>query len=117
VIDVLCELPRSSKLISRLIAVVTSIFITGERANGYRPWRRPELSARRVYDCRHTYATWSLRAGLNTFQLARRMGTTVEMIERTYGHLAIDSDDYEIGLLDTLDSQLRHEMGTEEPGE
>lgn len=43
---------------------------------------------RRIYDMRHTFATWSLAAGMSTFTLARRMGTSVQMIDATYGHLA-----------------------------
>ena len=43
---------------------------------------------RRIYDLRHTYATMSLAAGVSLFSLAGRMGTSVEMIDRTYGHLA-----------------------------
>lgn len=58
---------------------------------------------RRIYDLRHTYATWSLRAGVSIFQLARRMGTSVEMIDQTYGHLAADAGDHERGLLDAWD--------------
>ena len=56
-----------------------------------RSWT-PSLEAagvrhRRIYDLRHTYATWSLAAGIDIFTLARRMGTSVKMIDRTYGHL------------------------------
>jgi integrase len=36
---------------------------------------------RRSYDLRHTYATMSLAAGVSLFTLARRMGTSVEMID------------------------------------
>jgi integrase len=57
----------------------------------------------RIYDLRHTYATWSLRAGVGIFQLARRMGTSVEMIDATYGHLALDADSHERDLLDAFD--------------
>jgi hypothetical protein len=32
-------------------------------------------------------------AGTGTFELARYMGTSVEMIERTYGHLVSGADD------------------------
>jgi integrase len=56
------------------------------------------------YCLRHTYAAWSLAAGVNIFTLARRMGTSVQMIERTYGHLAGDADDYERTLLDAWDA-------------
>ena len=47
---------------------------------------------RRIYDMRHTFATWSLAAGMSIFTLARRMGTSVPVIDATYGHLAIDAD-------------------------
>jgi integrase len=60
---------------------------------------------RRIYDLRHTYATMSLAAGVSLFTLARRMGTSVEMIDRTYWHLAPDAEDYERGLLDAYDSR------------
>lgn len=55
------------------------------------------------YCLRHTYAAWSLDAGINIFTLARRMGTSSQMIERTYGHLAHDADDAERLALDAWD--------------
>ncbi len=64
------------------------------------------IERRRPYDCRHTYATWSLRAGVNVFTLARRMGTSVAMIDRTYGHLTTDAVEHELGLLDAQDALL-----------
>jgi integrase len=51
------------------------------------------LAKRGPYALRHSYATWALRAGLGTFELARYMGTSVEMIDRTYGHLAAGSEE------------------------
>ena len=71
---------------------------------------------RRIYDCRHTYASMSLAAGVSLFALARRMGTSVEMIDRTYGHLAPDAEAYERGLLDAYDSRERAENETEGGG-
>ena len=38
------------------------------------------------------WATEALAAGISIFELARVMGTSVEMIDRTYGHLARDSE-------------------------
>jgi hypothetical protein len=69
-----------------------------------REWT-PALAAagiqhRRIYDLRHTYATWSLAARVDIFTLARRMGTSVKMIDRTYGHLVAGADVYERELLD-----------------
>jgi hypothetical protein len=34
------------------------------------------------------------------------MGTSVEMIDRTYGHLTADAAVYELELLDTFDGQV-----------
>ncbi len=66
---------------------------------------------RRVYDCRHTFATWSIRAGVGLFYLSRIMGTSVAQIDATYGHFAPDSEDYLRGLLDTFDEGFGHGMG------
>jgi integrase len=57
----------------------------------------------RIYDLRHTYATWCLAAGGDIFTLARRMGTSIKMIDRTYGHLVPGADAYERELLDAFD--------------
>lgn len=54
--------------------------------------RAAGIEERRIYDLRHTYATFSLAAGVSLFTLSRRMGTSVEMIDRTYGHLAPDAE-------------------------
>ena len=47
------------------------------------------LAQRGPYALRHTFATEALAAGVSTFELARLMGTSVAMIDRTYGHLAV----------------------------
>jgi integrase len=67
---------------------------------------------RRIYDLRHTYATFSLAAGVSLFTLSRRMGTSVEMIDRTYGHLAADAEEYERALLDAYDVAPRAVNGS-----
>jgi integrase len=41
----------------------------------------------RIYDCRSTFASNALAAGVSVFELARIMGTSVAMIERHYGAL------------------------------
>jgi integrase len=51
------------------------------------------LAKRGPYHLRHTFATEALAAGISTFELARLMGTSIAMIDRTYGHLARDSED------------------------
>jgi integrase len=69
--------------------------------------RREDKGARRIYDMRHTYATWSLAAGVSLFALSRRMGTSLQMIDQTYGHLAPDAEEQERILLDAYDSRER----------
>jgi integrase len=46
-----------------------------QRAAGIEPMRR-------VYDLRHTFATFALRAGISTFDLSRYMGASLTMIDR-----------------------------------
>jgi integrase len=55
----------------------------------FRPWhwRPAQIAAgidplRRVYDLRHTFATFALRAGISTFDLSRYMGASLTMIAR-----------------------------------
>lgn len=55
------------------------------------------------YALRHTYAAFALRAGLPTFTVARRLGTSVEMIDKAYGHLAHDADEWELERLTAFD--------------
>ena len=50
------------------------------------------IKQRGPYQLRHTFATEALAAGISIFELARVMGTSVKMIDRTYGHLARDSE-------------------------
>ena len=57
---------------------------------------------RRIYDLRHTFSTFALRAGLSTFELSRYMGASLTMIDRHYGHLARDGREHAIRLLDDL---------------
>jgi integrase len=69
-----------------------------------RYWKPAQVAAgveplRRVYDLRHTFATFALRAGISTFDLSRYMGASLTMIDR-YGHLARDGREHAINLLD-----------------
>src|SRR6266542_2436640 len=71
-----------------------------QRAAGIEPMRR-------VYDLRHTFATFALRAGISTFDLSRYMGASLTMIDRHYGHLARDGREHAIRLLDELSAGQR----------
>lgn len=90
-----------------------------------RNWRRREwypaldaagIEKRKPYALRHTYASWSLAAGVGVFTLARRMGTSVEMIDRTYGHLLRNADDVEAKMLDEWDSVSCPSVGRNDAG-
>jgi integrase len=74
-----------------------------------RNWKPAQLAAgiqpfRRIYDLRHTFATFALRAGISTFDLSRYMGASLTMIDRHYGHLARDGREHAIRLLDNLNT-------------
>lgn len=54
------------------------------------------------YTLRHTFATNALAAGISLFDLSRYMGTSIEMIDRTYGHLAAHSEQAARDKLDAI---------------
>ena len=77
------------------------------RIFGRKHWRPAQIKAgidpvRGLYDLRHTYATFALRAGVPVFAVSRFMGTSIAMIDRHYGHLANDNRDHAVALLDAL---------------
>jgi integrase len=77
-----------------------------------RYWKPAQFAAgieplRRIYDLRHTFATFALRAGISTFDLSRYMGASLTMIDRHYGHLARDGREHAIHLLDELSAEQR----------
>ncbi|MCY4088187.1 MAG: site-specific integrase [Actinomycetia bacterium] len=74
-----------------------------------REWK-PALEAaglpqKRIYDLRHTFATDALAAGIPIFELSRYMGTSVQIIDATYGHLAHGTETTAKTKLDALDQQ------------
>ena len=77
------------------------------RSFGRRHWKPAQTKAgveplRHLYDLRHTYATFALRAGVSVFAVSRFMGSSIAMIDRHYGHLARDSREHAVSLLDAL---------------
>jgi integrase len=110
------RVPLRAKVIEALETVPRREAILVSASEGGRinidNWRRREwapafkaagLEHRRIYDMRHTFATWSLAAGMSIFTLSRRMGTSVQMIDLTFGHLARDAEEQDRGLLDAYD--------------
>src|SRR6266542_3364513 len=77
------------------------------RIFGRKHWRPAQIKAgiepvRGLYDLRHTYATFALRAGIPVFAVSRFMGSSIAMIDGHYGHLALDSREHAVALLDAL---------------
>ena len=94
----------------------TPLVYPGERGGclNLHAWRRDEwypasLDSARVekrtpYSLRHTFASFAIAAGVSLFYLARLMGTSVEQIDRTYGHMLPESEGYLRSLLDAYDA-------------
>jgi len=51
---------------------------------------------------RHTYATFALRAGVSVFAVSRFVGSSIAMIDHHHCHLARDSREHAVSLLDAL---------------
>jgi integrase len=115
VLDALAELPHRNGVLFPA-AGGGRIDIDNFRSREWLPaLKAAGLPHRRIYDMRHTFATWSLAAGMSIFTLSRRMGTSVRMIDATYGHLVRDAEDHDRGLLDAYDAatdQRGHAVGT-----
>jgi len=120
VVDALEQLPRRRGILFSNLAG-GRIDINNWRSREWAPaLEAAGVEHRRIYDMRHTFATWSLAAGMGIFTLARRMGTSVLMIDRTYGHLAHDAEEHDRRLLeafDTTDRARGHAVGTEHDDE
>lgn len=67
----------------------------------------------RIYDLRSTFASNALAAGVTLFELARIMGTSVRMIERSYGTLLGGAHAGIAGRLDALDAERSTEVESE----
>ncbi|HEX2111996.1 MAG TPA: tyrosine-type recombinase/integrase [Gaiellaceae bacterium] len=102
----------------------TPLLFPGERG-GYLNlgvWRRKRwkpafdvagIAYRTPYALRHTYASWSIAAGVDLFTLARRMGTSIEQIDKTYGHLLPRAEAHERDLLDAFDVRQNEPQAAE----
>jgi integrase len=90
------------------------------RSFGRRHWKPAQTKAgieplRHLYDLRHTYATFALRAGVSVFAVSRFMGSSIAMIDRHYGHLARDSREHAVSLPGFVISTAAFARGCEPP--
>jgi integrase len=83
-------------------------------------WRRDEwneavraagLEHRTPYALRHTFASIAIAAGIPTFEIARMMGTSIEQIEKTYGHLLPDALERGRSALEAFDRAQNEALG------
>ena len=105
---------KALEALDRLASCETSLLFPNARGGyidfrsfGRRHWKPAQAKAgieplRHLYDLRHTYATFALRAGVSVFAVSRFMGSSIAMIDRHYGHLARDSREHAVSLLDAL---------------
>jgi integrase len=114
VLDALDEHPR--RIDTRLVFPAAKGGYIALSSWRQREWtsalRAAGLPHHRVYDLRHSYATFSLAAGVSLFTLARRMGTSIDQIDKTYGHFSQDAEAHELALLDAYDARLRSEAAS-----
>lgn len=117
--------PRAEEALRSLPARIDTRLLFPAVRGGYielHGWRNREwypaleaagLAKRGPYALRHTFATTALAAGLSVFELARIMGTSVDMIDRTYGHLARGSEQHIRDRLGAYASNVRGDYGEE----
>lgn len=65
-------------------------------------------NGRTIYSLRHYFATQRLMNGVNPYHLAKQMGTSVELLERTYGHVVHSEVAEQI-----LKDNIRQELGAD----
>jgi integrase len=82
-------------------AVPTFLFRLGAPA-----LRAAGVPHRRLYDCRHTFATWAIESGIELWYLARVMGTSTAQIEDTYARWLKRTDDQLRAVFDAYDASL-----------
>jgi integrase len=72
----------------------------------WREWQPAVLAAglehRTPYALRHTFASFSIAAGVSLFELSRLMGTSPAMLDKTYGHMLPDALDRARAALDAF---------------
>jgi integrase len=70
-----------------------------ERAG--RAWRKAKLDPITLHECRHTFASLMIAAGVNAKALSTYMGhATISITLDCYGHLMPGNEDEAAGLLD-----------------
>jgi integrase len=105
VLEVLDDVPRRSDT-PVLFPAPRGGYIDNERFR-HREWtpavRAAGLEHRRLYDCRHTFATWAIESGVQLWHLAQMMGMSVVQIEDTYARWLTRTDEQLRAAFDAYD--------------
>ena len=56
----------------------------------------------RIHDFRHSHVTFLINNGVSAFDIAKRLGHSVEMVNNVYGHLMISSQERLANMIDQL---------------
>ena len=103
VLDALDAMPKRIDT-QILVPAIRGGYIDIERFR-HREWtpalRAAGLEHRRIYDCRHTFATWAIESGVHLWHRATIMGTSVVQLEDTYARWLKRTDDQ---IRDTFDA-------------
>ena len=106
VLDALDAMPRRIDT-QILVPAIRGGYIDIERFR-HREWtpalRAAGLDHRRIYDCRHTFATWAIESGVHLWHLATIMGTSVVQLEDTYARWLKRTDDQLRAAFDAYDA-------------
>lgn len=86
------------------------------RAREWRPaCEAAGVRPRGPYHLRHTFATEALASGISIFELSRLLGTSVAMVDRTYGHYARDTEAVILARLNARSARSGVEMASPSP--
>ena len=88
-----CRRGSTRRCSSPLRRAGTSVSTPGGRASGTRRSTPPGSRSAARTACATRSRPRRSRPAISTFELARLMGTSIAMIDRTYGHLARDSEE------------------------
>jgi integrase len=89
-------------------------YIDGEKFR-HREWapapRGAGIAHRRIYDMRHTFATWAIEGGVHASYLAVVIGTSIRELENTYLRWLRRTDDQLRKVLDEYDLRPAAQTG------
>lgn len=66
-------------------------------------FKKAEIDEIRFHDFRHTHVSLLISLGFNAFEIAKRIGDSVEMVYRVYGHLF---KDYDVKMMESINQHF-----------